>query len=102
VTLVNPILDQSEISIVPSFTSSNKTIAFNEFLGNVLQPFGVDYRVQVYGEADTILRTFEVNSAIRNNVQLLFRGPLLENAGSTSSFSIVFREDWDGQNIIDF
>ncbi|MFD2967449.1 hypothetical protein [Sphingobacterium bambusae] len=102
VTLVNPILDQSEILIVPSFSSTNKTIAFNQFLGNVLQPLAVGYRVQVYDEANTLLRSFEVNSAIPNNVQLLFRGRLLEAAGETSSFSIVLKDEWDGQHIIDF
>lgn len=101
-TLANPILDQSEISIVPSFGSGNKTIAFHQFLGNVLQPVAVGYRVQVYDEEHTLLRSFEVNSVIPNNVQLLFRGRLLEVAGETSSFSVVLKEEWDGQHIIEF
>ncbi|GHE41196.1 hypothetical protein [Sphingobacterium griseoflavum] len=101
-TLANPILDQSQIVIFPTFMSGDKTIFFNQFIGNVMEPFDIAYRIDVYSRVDTLLRTFELTSAIRNNMQLVFRGPLLGDTGTGSSFSILFKEDWDGHDIISF
>ena len=49
-----------------------------------------------------MLRTFQINSAMKNNIQLVFRGELLEDASKNVAFQITKNENWDGENEVSF
>ncbi|KGE15036.1 hypothetical protein [Sphingobacterium deserti] len=101
-SLANPILDQSEIVVYPEFVPADQSISFHQFIGEVSTPFPLTYRVNAYDAGDALLRSFEVSSAVRNNMLLIFRGALLPNNEAGANFQILFNEDWDGQEISSF
>jgi len=96
----NPIVDQSEIELKPDFSLS-KQIVFNQFMGLLSGARPISYTIEVYSDV-ALLRTFTVSSAIKNNVQLVFRGNLLIDQSQTANFAISVNEDWDGEVITDF
>lgn len=98
--LSNPILDQSSIESTDDYTA-NKQLVFNQFLGVKSAVVPISYVVQVYN-ADGLLRTINLSSTIRNNMQLVFRGNLLDGVDYNNSFSIFKNEDWDGEQTTDF
>lgn len=99
-TMPNPVLDQSSIERVDNF-DANKQLVFNQFLGikNTVVP--VSYIVQVYND-NGLLRTLSLSSTLRNNMQLVFRGNILDGVEYSNSFTIVKNENWDGEQTTDF
>ncbi len=98
--LANPILDQSSIESIADF-SANKQLVFNQFLGIKNDIVPLSYVVQVYNK-DGILRTINLSSTLKNNMQLVFRGNLLDGVDYNNSFSIFKNEVWDGEQTTDF
>lgn len=79
----------------PAFDSSNKSISFHQFIGEVSEPLNLAYAVDVYNENDELLRTFTVTASIKNNVQLLFKGELLTDVDTNNQFQIEWNQLWD-------
>ena len=98
--LLNPILDQSAIEIEDDF-QSNKQVIFNQFMGLLNENKPVNYILNVIGDAG-VLQSFELSSSIKNNIQLVFRGNLLEGAPNNVAFQITINENWDGENEVSF
>jgi len=96
ISMNNPVLDQSDISIKPDFANTGKEIAFHQFMGRLPAPANLSYAVEVYDKANALLRTFSVSSSVTNNVQLVFRGELLGGTVSNTGFSITQNEAWNG------
>jgi|GEM_PF-144563 len=94
---ISSIVDESAITLLPSFSQENKSITFNQFMGELAEAAAVSYSVQVYDTDDELLRTFEVTSVIPNNVQLTFTGDLLTGVDKPNSFQIKWNEQWDGE-----
>jgi len=59
------------------------------------------YRVEVM-EEEKVLRTFEVQGTSRNNMQLVFKGPLLPPTTGFGGFEVSLQEEWDGEKVIQF
>ncbi len=91
----NPVLDQTEISFEEGIPV-NKQILFNQFIGLVSDPQSLLYQVDVYS-VDGLIRTFELESTIKNNMQLVFRGELLNGVQVQNGFLIQKNETWDGE-----
>ena len=100
-TMSNPVTDQSEIDVEPDFSLS-KEFVFNQFMGKASAPEPISYRVEVYDEHDELLRAFDVSASIRNNVQLVFRGELLDEVAFGAEFQMQINEDWDGELEVGF
>lgn len=90
----NPILDQTSITFTEDF-STNKQVVFNQFLGLLQETKPVLYQVEVYG-ANGLLRTFQLGSSLKNNMQLVFRGELLNELTWPVGFQIIKNENWEG------
>ncbi|TDS10358.1 hypothetical protein [Sphingobacterium paludis] len=101
-SLVNPIVDASQIVVYPEFSQGDHTVAFHQFIGQVSTPFPLTYTVDAYDAEDILLRSFEVSSALRNNMLLIFRGALLPHHEAVKNFQVLFNENWDGQEISPF
>lgn len=101
VQMANPVLDQSEIELSPSFAQS-KELQFNQFIGRVDNPVNLSYSILIYGINGELLRTLEVSAVARNNVQVLFRGELLGALPFQTSFQIAINEEWDEQVEVQF
>ncbi|MFD2552787.1 FimB/Mfa2 family fimbrial subunit [Sphingobacterium tabacisoli] len=93
--LVNPILDQTDIDTTADF-NTNKQLVFNQFMGVQSKEVSVKYTVVVYSSS-AVLRTFHLESTLRNNMQLVFRGNLLDQSNSNGKFQVSKQMDWDGQ-----
>ncbi|WP_164111326.1 MULTISPECIES: hypothetical protein [Sphingobacterium] len=92
--LANPILDQSDVEIAADF-NTNKQLIFNQFMGIHTTAVPLKYEVVLYG-ATGVLRTFQVESTLRNNMQLVFRGNLLQQLNVDGKFQIFKQMDWKG------
>ncbi|WP_345230484.1 hypothetical protein [Olivibacter ginsenosidimutans] len=92
----SPIVDESVITLFPTFQTNDNSIAFNQFMGDLSEPVTISYTVQVYDAADELIRTFDVSSAIKNNIQLTFTGDLLSGVDKPSAFQVNWNEEWDG------
>ncbi|PRD49354.1 hypothetical protein [Sphingobacterium haloxyli] len=95
----SPVQDVSEIVILPEF-SDNKELFFNQFIGNTVVPTRLSYVVEAYDIADKLITTFEVESEVRNNMQLLFRGSLLGTPNG--GFVVRLNENWSGEKQVGF
>lgn len=93
--LANPILDQTDIDITAGF-NTNKQLVFNQFMGVKPTAVPVKYTVVVYSPAG-VLRTFQLESTLKNNMQLVFRGNLMDQSSANGKFQISKQMDWDGQ-----
>lgn len=93
--LANPILDQSDVEIVADFYT-NKQLIFNQFMGISSMSVPLKYEVVLYG-ATGILRTFQVESTLKNNMQLVFRGDLLKQLNVGGKFQVFKHTDWGGE-----
>jgi len=89
--------DETSVTLYPIFTPENRVISFNQFMGEQAEEVPVSYSVQVYDTSETLLRTFEVSSSIKNNIQLTFTGDLLEGVDKPSPFQIHWDENWAGE-----
>lgn len=92
--------DDSELIIYPEFNHKQREISFNQFIGQASIPVTVAYEVEVYDSSDELIRTFQVESEIRNNMQLLFRGQLLDTPNG--GFMVRLNESWDGEKAVEF
>lgn len=97
----NSQLDASTLKIEPQFTMDNKSFFFNQFMGLHNINKAIKYELKVYANA-TVIRTFELQSEIKNNMQILFKGMLLEGDDSGQGFTILKNEKWDGNVNVDF
>ncbi|TDQ75188.1 hypothetical protein [Sphingobacterium yanglingense] len=93
--LANPILDQTDIDITADF-NANKQLIFNQFMGVNPIDIPLKYTIVVYSSTG-VLRTFQLESTLKNNMQLVFRGNLLDQSSSTGKFQISKQMDWGGQ-----
>lgn len=93
--LANPILDQTDIDITANF-NTNKQLVFNQFMGVKPTAVPVKYTVVVYSSTG-VLRNFQLESILKNNMQLVFRGNLLDQSSSNGKFQVSKQMDWDGQ-----
>ncbi|WP_196937581.1 hypothetical protein [Sphingobacterium pedocola] len=100
--LSNPVLDQSDIELSIDDLSANKQIVFHQFLGllNELNP--LSYQLEVFDEHNNILRTFSVQSTLKNNMQLVFRGELLKDLPQAIGFTVTKNENWGDSKEEDF
>lgn len=96
----NPLLDQSSIEVKADF-AANKQLQFNQFLGLLALASPVTYNVYVYGSAG-LLRTINLSSSLRNNMQLVFRGNILDGIEQNTRFSILKNENWNGEQTTEF
>jgi hypothetical protein len=88
--------DVSKISIPINFGTDNRSIQFNQFLGRLDQARDVAYKLSVYDSDEKLLREFSVTAAIKNNVQLTFKGNLLDGLLTDGKFVIKLDETWGG------
>lgn len=96
-SLQNPVLDQSSIERVGNF-AINKQLVFNQFMGQPIDAQSISYNVQVYN-GSILMRSLILEGTIKNNMQLVFRGNLLEDTTFDSSFDIQKNEEWSGQEL---
>ncbi|TCV20749.1 hypothetical protein EDC17_100192 [Sphingobacterium alimentarium] len=75
--MVNPILDQSSVEVEDDF-QLNKQIVFNQFMGLLSETKPIQYSVEVYDDTG-IIKTLGLSSALKNNIQLVFIGKLLDD-----------------------
>lgn len=99
-TMGSPVEDLSEIILYPQFDASTREVFFHQFIGNTPLPVLLRYTLEVYNAADELLRTFQVESEIRNNIRLLFRGKLLDV--TNGQFVVRLNEHWNGDKQVDF
>ncbi len=96
----NPVDDLSEIVILPGFSEDNREVFFNQFIGYTTIAVPLTYIVEAYDVSDELITTFQVDSEIHNNMQLLFRGKLLDTPNG--GFVVRLNENWDGEKQVDF
>lgn len=94
--------DTTAIILQQPFNQERKSIQFNQFIGEVNEAVDLAYRVDVYDAEDKLLRSFDVSSAIKNNVQLLFKGKLLSGTDKQGHFQIEWNQQWDDTLTKDF
>lgn len=94
----NPIVDQTELQF-DSGIQENKQIVFNQFLGLLSDEAPISYQLDVYTEGE-IARTLTVTSNIKNNMQVVFQGKLLQ--GLAYDFIVTKNEAWDGELFAEF
>lgn len=99
-TMQNPVLDQSSVEWTDDFLE-NRQLVFNQFIGSTSTALPVSYNVHVYNTAG-LLRTINLSSTMTNNMQLVFRGNILNIIEHNTSFSVVKNENWNGTDTVDF
>lgn len=78
-------------------------LQFDQFLGLLNDPYSVSYLISVFGEEKVLLRTFNLEASILNNVQLTFTGNLLgSTSGSTTGFAVKWKEAWKDLVIVSY
>ncbi|WP_426789849.1 hypothetical protein [Sphingobacterium sp. WOUb80] len=97
----NDQVDESVLTVVPHFTAADQSFAFNQFMGYYLDNKAIRYQFRVFKDGQ-LLRTFELGSEIRNNVQIQFKGKLLETANGNLGFQVVKNEQWDDHIVIEY
>ncbi|GAA0885286.1 hypothetical protein GCM10009120_38850 [Sphingobacterium siyangense subsp. cladoniae] len=93
--------DKSVLKVVPHFTVADQSFSFNQFMGYYLDNKAIRYQFRVFKDGQ-LMRTFELGSEIRNNVQIQFKGKLLETANGNLGFQIVKNEHWDDHIVIEY
>ncbi|MNT44675.1 hypothetical protein D3C72_1812120 [compost metagenome] len=97
----NTQMDASVLLIEPNFTTNNKKFYFNQFMGFHDTNRSIKYELKVFAEGVPI-RTFELSTDVKNNMQVLFKGLLLEGFDPIQGFIIRKNETWNGQVDVDF
>lgn len=83
--------------------TQNSVIEFNYFMGITTLPLEVGYIVKAYDASDNLLTQIILHASILNNVQLVFRGKLLESSSTPHmTHRFHWNEVWQEQKIIDF
>lgn len=91
--------DNTLLRIIPNFSNDTKTFVFNQFMGELSENKTVRYELSLFRKGE-LMRTFEVGSEIRNNVQLLFKGKLLDGISESQGFQITKNEKWRDNVVI--
>lgn len=95
-TMANPITDASTILFIDDFVET-KQIEFHQFMGQLEEPETVSYLLRIYVD-DELVRTVELeNVNLKNNMKLVFKGPLFINLELGNSFQIVKNVSWDDE-----
>ncbi len=97
----NEQLDKTLLSIVPNFTAGNQSLIFNQFMGDYLENKAIKYELNVFRKGE-MLRTFELGAEVRNNVQVLFKGKLLDGLNGNQGFQVVKNEKWRDNVVIEY
>ncbi|WP_144036527.1 hypothetical protein [Sphingobacterium psychroaquaticum] len=95
-------VDDEIVSFAVDFEAESKEFYFHQFMGDQGEPQEVVYLVTVRDKEERQLRDFTVNSRMRNNMQLVFRGELLSGIDQEAEFIVRLNEDWDGEIIEPF
>lgn len=91
-----PVVDESFIVEAVDLEKSGRTFVFNQFMGQPSTDILVAYTIDVFDQDGVLLRSFTLESMLRNNVQLVFRGALLVGQYVDTNFSIRIHTEWDG------
>lgn len=94
--------DDDIISLPVNFEGESRGVYFHQFMGEQEDPQEVVYLVTVQDKEERQLREFTVNSRMRNNMQLVFRGELLSGIDQDAEFIVRLNEDWAGEIIESF
>lgn len=97
----NTQMDASVLLIEPQFTANNKKFYFNQFMGFHETDQSIKYELKVFAEG-TVIRTFELSTDVKNNMQVLFKGLLLAGLDPIQGFTIRKNEIWNGKLDVDF
>lgn len=89
------------LRIVPNFDASNKSFVFNQFMGDYLEPKPIKYELRLFRQG-AVFRTIELGNAIPNNVQLLFKGKLLDSTSGDQGFEVIKNEKWRDNVVVEF
>ncbi|MGE8241565.1 MAG: hypothetical protein ACN6PD_02570 [Sphingobacterium sp.] len=92
-TGTDELADKTILRIIPNFSSSSKSFLFNQFMGDFPENKMVSYELRIFRKGE-LMRTFELGSEIRSNVQLLFKGKLLDGASGSQGFQVMKNEKW--------
>ena len=79
----------------------NKEISFNHFIGFTDVNLPVQYEIEVW-DNKKVIRKLNLKSQIKNNVKLIFKGPLYPTGLSTGFFEIIIDESWGDQKVVEF
>ena len=79
----------------------NKEISFSHFLGLSDKELPVQYEIEVWDKSK-VIRKFRLKSNIKNNVKLIFKGPLYPSGFSTGFFEVIIDETWDANKVVVF
>lgn len=83
--------------------SQHPFIEFNYFMGITTLPLEVGYLLSAYDASNNLLKQINLQASILNNVELVFRGNLLESSsGSNLTHRFNWNQVWQEQKIIDF
>jgi len=94
-------VDKTILRIIPNFSSSSKSFVFNQFMGDLPENKIVKYELHIFRKGE-LMRTFDLGSEIRNNVQLLFKGKLLDGANGSQGFQVMKNEKWRDNVVIEY
>ncbi|GAA4183572.1 MULTISPECIES: hypothetical protein [Sphingobacterium] len=94
-------VDKTLLRIIPNFSSSSKSFVFNQFMGDLPENKIVKYELHIFRKGE-LMRTFDLGSEIRNNVQLLFKGKLLDGANGSQGFQVMKNEKWRDNVVIEY
>lgn len=92
--------DHTILRIIPNFTGT-QTFSFNQFMGDVPENKPVSYELRVFRKGETV-RIFELSSEIRNNVQLLFKGKLLDGVSGDQGFQVIKNDKWRDNVVVEY
>ncbi|WP_313191453.1 hypothetical protein [Sphingobacterium sp.] len=79
----------------------NREISFSHFLGLSDKELPVQYEIEVWDKSK-VIRKFRLKSNIKNNVKLIFKGPLYPSGFSTGFFEVIIDETWDANKVVVF
>lgn len=100
-TVVDEKSDNTTLSVIPNFTNNSKTFVFNQFMGDVPENKMVKYELRIFRKGE-LARTFALSSEIRNNVQLLFKGKLLDGISENPDFQVIKNEKWRDNVVVEY
>lgn len=95
INLINPISDVSSVEFTKDMFA-NRQLLFQQFMGKLSENQTVSYSVSIFA-GDELIRELSISSAIKNNMQLVFRGNILVNTSQKNGFQIIKNENWDGE-----
>ena len=79
----------------------HREISFNHFIGFSTQELPISYEIEVNGN-EKLIRKFRLNARIKNNVRLLFKGPIYPSGIANKFFEILIDEKWNETKVIEF